>query len=179
MTESTASRSIRVEVFVRTHASADVVKRVRNLVARARRLEETDRVDGVAVETWTPVRPALEELSDTGPSVTLTVETFQTWAEREGYALRPAFRRHRTASMLGGQSTAEIRVPVVCVAVYEDETLACVAPCTRADVERPYSVEECLAALEDGAVDPFALAESDDSDRSGRRPTDERRTRSR
>ncbi|SFC42098.1 hypothetical protein SAMN05444422_10873 [Halobiforma haloterrestris] len=45
----------------------------------------------------------------------------------------------------------ELRVPTVCAAIYADETLECVVPCS--DDERTYSVEECLQALETGVLE--------------------------
>lgn len=150
-----------MEVFLRTHASAAVVESLRELVARARRLE--DAIDAtVEVETWSSVRPAIEELSDSGASISLTVDAFRSWADREGYTLRPGFDRRETPSMLGRRAS-EIRVPNVCVAVYEDDELRCVAPCTdevdetgEADEDRTYTVERCLAALKAGVTEPFA-----------------------
>lgn len=150
---ATSSESVRVEVFLQTHTCPAVVERLRSLVSRARRLEDGGTVDEVRVKTWSPVRPALEELSDSGPSVTLTVNSFQAWADREGYTLRPAFTRRETASLLSRRPAVEIRVPIACLAVYEGDTLRCVVPCTVG--ERTYSVEECLTALEAGISTPF------------------------
>lgn len=153
MTDSTSTSPgpIRVDVFIRPHASAAVVERVRELVARARRLEATGAVADVRVKTWASVRPALEELSDTGPSVALTVMSFQAWADREGYTLRPAFVRRETTSVLSRRPVAEIQVPIACVAVYDDDRLRWVAPC--ADGERTYAVADCLTTLETGTLD--------------------------
>lgn len=154
-TESTASTgTIRVELFLRNHGSAAVVDPLRRVVARARRLEDEIGAT-VRVETWASVRPAIEELSDSGTSTSLTVDAFRSWAEREGYTLRPSFERHETPSMLG-QCAVEIRVPNVCVAVYEDGDLQCVAPCAdRENEKRTYTVERCLDALEAGVTEPF------------------------
>lgn len=167
MTESTpaSTDSIRVEVFLRTRTPPGIIERLRDIVARARRLEATDTVTDVTVTTWAPVRPALEDLGDgDGPSsVSMTVNAFRSWADSEGYSLRPAFARRETSSLLEERPTTEIRVPIVSVAVYEDDTLRCVTPC--ADGDRTYTVSECLEALEAGAVDPLAdrpLASRDD-----------------
>lgn len=46
-----------------------------------------------------------------------------------------------------------IQVPIACLAVYEDDELCCVAPCS--DGEQTYSVEQCLAAIEAELTDPF------------------------
>lgn len=149
-----SSRTIRVEVFIRKCAPPDVIDTLRETVARSRRLEGRDGTTDVRVKTWGSVRPAIEALSDSGPSVSLTVDAFQSWADREGYTLRPAFERHETSGRYGRGATAEeIRVPVVCVAVYEDDDLECVAPCS--DGDRTYTVQECLEALEDGLTEPF------------------------
>lgn len=97
--------------------------------------------------------PAIEELNDTGPSVTITVNSFRSWADREGYTLEPGFTRRETTPLLSQRLAAEIHVPVVCLAVYADDTLEWVVP--RADGKRTYTVEGCLSALERGVVDPL------------------------
>jgi len=164
-TEFTAS--VRIEVFLRAHTSPAVVESLSDLVARARRLE--DALDAaVHVETWTAVRPALEELSDSGSSITGTVEAFQSWADREGYDLEPAFDWRETSSVIGNRA-AEVRVPTACVAVYTDGDLQCVAPCSDGDCS--YTVMDCLAKLEEGVIEPepFDTREQDDG---SRRPSD-------
>lgn len=150
-------RPVRIELFVRANPAADAVAWLDELAARTRRLEDRDAVAEVNVETWTTVRPALEALGDAGPSVSATVEAFQAWADRAGYSLAPAFSRCETRSLLDSGSSTELRVPVASLAVYEGGKLRWVAPCT--DEERSYSVEDCLAALEEGVIEPAAERE--------------------
>ncbi|MFU8867899.1 HTH domain-containing protein [Natronococcus sp.] len=145
-------RRVRVELFVRTNPPTEAVERLADLAARVRRLEDRTTVAEVAVETWTTVRPALEALSDSEPAVSPVVDAFEEWADRAGYSLSPSFARCETESLLSRGSRAELRVPLASLAVYEDETLRWVAPCS--DGERSYSVEDCLAALEEGGIEP-------------------------
>lgn len=160
MTDSLANPPpIRAVLYLRQRASPETVQQLRQLVERVRRLE-TDGIAEVAVETWTSVTPALEELGDSGPSVSLTVNSFRAWASDEGYTLEPAFGWRETASMLDGRSALQIQVPIACLAVYESDDLRCVAPCS--DGERTYSVEQCLAALEVGLTEPFAFRDRSD-----------------
>lgn len=160
-TDSTGT--VRVDVFLHQNASTAVVERLRETVARARRLEERDGNVAVSVKTWTSVKPALEELDDSGPSVSLTVDAFQSWADGEGYTLNPGFERCETTSMLSHRPTTEIRVPTVCVAVYEDDELQCVAPCSNGD--GTFTVEACLDALENGDTEPFTDRDEPSSSR--------------
>ena len=162
VTDSTGS--IRVDVLLRACAPSDVVEPLRETVTRARRLETAEIDADVRVRTWAPVRPALEALGDSRSFVSETVDAFRSWAEREGYSLRPAFERRKTGSMLGHRATAEIRVPTVCVAVYADDDLECVAPCS--DGDRTYTVADCLARLEDGLTEPFPGPDERSSGRS-------------
>ncbi|QLG48023.1 HTH domain-containing protein [Natrinema halophilum] len=155
MTDSAtdSSRTIRIELFLRKRVSADTVEVLRETVDRSRRLKEQDGNVDVHVETWSSTLPAIESLGDSERSVTLTVDAFQDWADREGYTLRPAFERRETPSRLGHDPVTEIRVPVVCVAVYVNDDLTYVAPCS--DGDRTYSVDQCLAALERDETAPF------------------------
>ncbi|MFD1561980.1 HTH domain-containing protein [Haloarchaeobius amylolyticus] len=164
-TQTKSTAPVRIELFIQAHASTAVVESLRELVARARRLEDAIGA-AVHVETWTAVRPALEELSDSGPSVSGTVEAFRSWADRHGYDLEPAFDRRETPSIVGLRAT-EVRVPTACVAVYADGDIQCVAPC--ADGDRIYTVMDCLTGLEDGITEPFGARDdaprgSSDSD---------------
>lgn len=157
MTKSSEqTERIRAELYLRKRASSEIVQQLRKTVTGVRRLE-TDGIADVEIKTWATVNPALEELSDSGPSVSLTVKSFQTWADREGYTLRPAFTRRETTSLISSRPAVEIQVPIVCLVVYEDDELRCVAPCS--DGDRMYSVEKCLTALEAGLTDPFAFQE--------------------
>ena len=148
----------RVVLYIRQHASAALVEGLCRLVDRVRRLE-TDGIAAVVVTTWGPVTPALERLGDTGPSVSLTADSFQAWADSEGYTLRPAFTRHETSSLLESRPSTELRVPTACLAVYADGELTFVAPCS--DGERTHSVTACLDALEAGRTEPFAVPHED------------------
>jgi len=150
-TQAESTAPVRIELFIQAHASTAIVESLRELVTRARQLEDAIGA-AVHVETWTAVRPVLEEVSDSGPSVSETVETFRSWADRHGYDLEPAFDRRETPSIIGRRA-AEVRVPTACVAVYADGDLQCVAPC--ADGDRVYTVTDCLARLEDGITEPF------------------------
>lgn len=155
MTARTDNQSaIRVVLYLRQHTSAEIVHRLRQTVARVRRLE-ADGIAEVEVKTWGSVNPALEELSDSGPSVSLTVKSFQVWADREGYTLRPAFEQREITSLISSRPATEITVPIVCLAVYDHDELCCVAPCS--DGNRTYSVEHCLAAVEARLTAPFAF----------------------
>lgn len=158
MTRPTTSppESVRVELFLRTRAPSDVVERLHELTDRVRRLAADDTVTEVRVRTWTSVQPALEELSDTGRSVTQTVDAFRSWAEQHGCTLRPGFERRETTSMVSRRSATELQVPIASLAVYEGETLQCVAPCS--DGDRTYTVDDCVTALEEGRdeLEPFA-----------------------
>lgn len=158
MTEMTASQSesVRVELFLRTQTPSDVVERLRELADRVRRLAADDTVSDVRVRTWTSVQPALEELSDTGQSVTQTVDAFRAWAEQHDCTLRPGFEQRETTSMVSRRSATKLQVPIAGLAVYEGETLQCVAPCS--DGDRTYTVDDCVTALETDRADvvPFA-----------------------
>ncbi|WP_201293990.1 HTH domain-containing protein [Natronorubrum halalkaliphilum] len=155
MTEQTENAATkRAVLYLRQRTSPEIVQQLRQTVARVRQIED-DGIADVEIKTWGSVNPALEEISDSGPSVSLTVKSFQSWADREGYTLRPAFERREISSLLSSQPATEIQIPIICVAVYEGDDLRCVAPCS--DGEQTYSVENCLAALEVGLTDPFAL----------------------
>lgn len=80
-----------------------------------------------------------------------TYETFEAWAERNDLSLDPGFQQ-RTRGFIGADGVEEVVVfPVAALAVYRDDELAAVFPCS--DGERTYTVERALEAFEQDDTD--------------------------
>lgn len=158
----------RVELRVRDRAPAPVLESIDEVVTRLRRLEADDRLDDLRFETWCGAR----SLEVPGSPAVDVFETYWNWAIEAGYTLEPAFGRRERSSIGSARSHTELVVPYVTVAVSDDETLECVAPCSNG--EKTFTVHDCLAALEAGAADlleaTFGTRPADDGGRLEREP---------
>ncbi len=154
MTEAnaTSSRSRRVELRVRERIPASVADVVDDVVDRLRRLEGDGEITALRVETWGR-QCETDAVASADTAVASTVAEFRSWADRNGYTLRPAFDRRDVSSMVARTSRSELVVPMICLAVYEDDELQCVAPCS--DGDDVFTAADCLAALESDAPDPI------------------------
>ena len=85
---------------------------------------------------------------DEHSEVMATYQNFRQWAEQNGVSLAPGFQE-RTRSFIGMDDVEDVVVfPVVALALYDDQDLVAVFPCT--DEDRTYTVERALAAFERG-----------------------------
>ncbi|MFC4246716.1 HTH domain-containing protein [Natribaculum luteum] len=156
MTEANAtpSRSRRVELRVRERIPASVADVVDDVVDRLGRLEADGEIAELQVSTWSR-RCGTDAVASVDTSVAAAVAEFRSWADRNGYTLRPAFDRRDVSSMVARTSRSELVVPMICLAVYEDDDLQCVAPCS--DGDDVFTAADCLAALESDASDPIEV----------------------
>lgn len=152
--------SVRVDCYVRSSVPTAVSKRITALVDRLEVLQERGHIDGTDVGQW-PSQHAIGDGAE--PTRTELVAEFERWADRHGYSLEPGFRRRRVPpSPLGVDAEPEerVRVPLVALAIYEDDAdadvLRGVLPCTELSYtgeERTFTVDEWLTAVEARAFD--------------------------
>lgn len=145
--------TLRVELRVRETTTTSEDERQRGVYERLARLRDAGKIAEMSVEHWGQrVHTRAAGAPDDGPihdADRATYEAFETWAERTGHDLEPAFSAHRHGSLIGDERAEVIRVPVVCLAVYDDDDeLRGVAPCTTDAGVR--TVDDCLAALQSG-----------------------------
>lgn len=167
-------RSVHVDCYVRSTVPTAVSDRISTLVDRLETLRDRGYVDTVGVNRWPAQHVIADEARTTRDEL---VAEFERWADRHGYSLEPGFRRRRTPpSPLGvdAEPREQVRVPMVGLAVYEDDTdadadvlqrddtdadadvLRGVLPCTELSYtgdERTVTVDEWLAAVEARAFD--------------------------
>jgi hypothetical protein len=72
---------------------------------------------------------------------------FSDWADRHGVAVEPPFELSVRNTQILGEGGAVLVTPVVCLAVYFDDTLLSVFPHT--DDGETFSVEDGLASLDE------------------------------
>lgn len=157
----TGDTHLRAELYLRgdTYGTFDAQQQVLN---RVKRLE----ANGVFSESmvageWQRIRTMAE---DKRSEAIQTYEEFGDWAGQNGHSLEPAFER-RTRSYVGMERVDDVVVfPVVSLAIYDDDDLEGVFPCS--DAERTYTVGDALEAFERGDENWLAQFDSLSVDRT-------------
>jgi len=128
---SSNRQGISVEMFVRGQSEMGVRDQQRRVIEGLSELEETGAIDEFDVHVWgKEVSPAaVREGTDCHRSTIGRVNEFAEWAEANGASLEPTFRRRRVTSSITDEDHTVISLPVMCLAVYEDEELDSVYPC--------------------------------------------------
>lgn len=139
---------LEVVLRLRKCAPACTVDCEERLVQRVEALEETAHVTATRVETWDRLRLR----SPKRPEQLAVIDRFARWAARNGLTLEPAFQRREVTTFVHPKERVEIVVPVACLAVYEDDDLRTVAPCSNG--EHVETVGDALARLERGEIHP-------------------------
>ncbi|GCF14960.1 hypothetical protein Harman_28950 [Haloarcula mannanilytica] len=147
--EHSSDESVGDEITVQLWSRRPVCGPRTTAIDRFTELAATGVIDDFDVQTWPEEVPVSQE-SDHG-DVLETVERYEQWANEQGLSLRPPFET-RTSSLLVGRSTEVLRLPMLAVAVYADDGLAGVYPCS--DGGTTWSVTDCIDAL---AADPVEL----------------------
>jgi hypothetical protein len=112
------------------------------VVDRLRELDATDRIEGYDVHVWNSRIRLTEE--DPPPPVDRYRE-FEAWADDEGVDIEPFFTVRERDSFVDG-TARELILPVMCLAVHDDDGLVAVAPNARG--EETNTVQDCLDALD-------------------------------
>jgi len=112
------------------------------VVDRLGELRTAGTIAAFEVETW-PEEIAISEHTRHA-RVVETYERFRAWAETAGVSITPPFDR-RTVTSLVGRTEEVLTLPVLCLAVYDDD-LCGVYPCS--DGDRTWTVTDYLDACE-------------------------------
>lgn len=138
----------RVELF--TRASTTGTRRQQStVVERLRRLTDDGAIEGFDHRLWN-AELCPRAAADRTPWCDVAMRKyaeFERWAGRNGRSLRPFFDERSVHSTITGERADVLVFPVTCVAVYDGDDLLDLAPSR--DDDRTYTVEGCLAALEE------------------------------
>lgn len=138
---------VRVDVFhcASMHGTRE---QQRAVFERLESLADSDGVDRVNREAWThELTPDADD--DWCENARAAYSRFWNWAHEHDRTLEPAFRTRTVRSMVSEETHEVITFPVVCLAVYADDSLVELAPSTDLATDRTYTVEDCLDDLEE------------------------------
>lgn len=135
---------------VRTATPHGVGDRQRSMIDRLQRLTDKDALQTFDVDVWGEGIT----VSDTPTAHTgYTEEVFydlQTWADRHGHTLEPAFERRSRGSIVTEGTHETIVFPLWCLTVHDHEELRAVYP--HSDGDRVRTVADGLDAIEEGRL---------------------------
>jgi hypothetical protein len=162
----TEDKTLTAELYLRNDASR--LLGPDEMVHRAERLAANGPLgDSTVAGRWHRHQTPAENWSGEAMA---TYREFDGWATRNGFTLEPGFER-RTRSFVGMDDTEEVVVfPYVALALYADESLVAVFPCS--DEDRTYTVGSALEAFERGdeawlrQFDPVGVERTEGTDRS-------------
>lgn len=162
----TADRETVVELFVRAEPELGAERCKESVVDRLEELESEGHVDSYSVNAWSKSIRTSGSLAGTAfHEETLSrIEEFESWIRSAGNLPETAFARETVASPITGEEYAVVTLPVMCLAVYEDDELVHLHP--GHDGLENHSVHECLDALagEDVEAEPEGEAGSEQAE---------------
>ena len=123
----TATNTRRLELYHRAETMGLAGRRLDAIESRARELAATDAVDELAV-TEVERTPSLGPQGPRDRRALAAFEQFREWADENGVRLHPAFDTRECYSWETGRRYTALVVPVVALAVYEDDDLVAVYP---------------------------------------------------
>jgi hypothetical protein len=168
--------SRRIDCYVRDDAPAALTATIENILERLQELHEAEIITDCSVSPWPPTYSD-DILTDADSQQTRAdvVTEFETWAAEHDYTLTPAFRRQTIspAPLAPENSHERLSVPIVALALYQDETLCGVVPSMETDSGVTYTVMDCLDVLETQGFEELPLTSSTPT--AGRLATEERR----
>lgn len=136
-----AGEQLRVDLYMRRDVFG-ARSQQQGLFERVRRLEARSRVERTELRRW-PRRIPADERSELGD----TIREFEAWAAERDLSLAPCFERRKAEPRFAGDRLERIFLPVMCLAVYRNGRLKCVAP--HVDGDRSYTVYDCIDDLEE------------------------------
>lgn len=162
---TTTQSDLRVDCYVRSTVAESTAEIITAVVERLQQLCDRGQISNCRIRPWPPEHHAFSKSADTHePTRHRLVTEFERWADQHDVTLDPAFRRQEAPpSPLGigaNESRERVRVPIVALALYEDEptdadvetaSLRGVVPCTdqlHTDTARTYTVDDWLSAIE-------------------------------
>lgn len=131
---------VSLDCYVRATADGELVNDIINTVHT---YEKEGLLTEYAVEFW-PDEVRLTDDTE-GTDILTHYREFQTWAESEGVSLEPAFTRRERTPLVSDDTETFLRLPVLCLAIYNDGDLVSVAPHTTS--RSPYTVRDALADI--------------------------------
>jgi len=144
MSDTTDEDRTRIDVCLRA-AGPEAWNHQQRIIDRLEQMKERGLIDRYRVQTWGKVAAVAGAVSETKfhSAAVGIVREFEEWADAHDEEVDLPFHRDEVVSEFTGERHPVIRLPVVCLGVYEDEELVGVYP--RTEAKASHSVRDALA----------------------------------
>lgn len=147
-----AQSSVHVELRVRRNPSYCVRDVEVETHERLQRLQDQGSIESCSVHLWETIEIAPgERRAEATADPREKITEFENWADEHDRTLRPGFQTREVNSILTDDTRTKIVPPILCLAVYEGDSLEAVFPHIEGD--RIHTVSDGLERLEAGAED--------------------------
>ena len=147
-TTTNGESELKVRLFAESFAPDGAEGVPASVYDRLQRLKERGTIADCEVEVWG--RKVCRQIQGDSPTICApvldTVDEFREWAARTGNSLDHCFHEYEVHSELTDEDRTEVRLPMVCLAVYYGSELVAVFPHASGEGER--SVADGLETLE-------------------------------
>lgn len=147
-------RDIVVELYVRSLSPQGAADRQETVIDRLAALEEQGAIEAFSLIVWGPrfAPGSAAARTTTGRELGRRIDAFERWVAAAKKPDELAFECREVHSLVTDEKREEVVLPVLCLAVYQGETLRCVSP-WRA-TRTTHSIDDCLDAIvQPGRVD--------------------------
>ncbi|MDS0476881.1 HTH domain-containing protein [Natrinema sp. 1APR25-10V2] len=156
---------LRVDCYVRSSVPGLTAETITTIVNRLQQLCDHGHISTYQLHPWPPEQHAVIETDETRePARHELVAEFERWADQHGVTLEPAFRRQEVPSSPLGISADEprerIRVPLVALALYEDDSAAADQESASLQGVVPYTEQSPTGTAQTYTVDEWLTAVS-------------------
>jgi hypothetical protein len=135
---------LELDVYMRAFVPDAAQRRQEAMLERMRDLADRGKIDDLSVTRWSNQVSVTPDLDSDNPAGEHVYRELDAATEDTTLSIEPFFRERRGPK----EDRQVISLPVICVVVRSDETVAGIYPCSADD--STYSVTDCLDALEAG-----------------------------
>jgi len=150
---NTTNTGRRVGLYLCAEPQFGVENQKQAVIDRLNELEREGKIAGYETYIWgREIRPTGPlEGTDYHRSVLESLREFEEWLRANGTPVDRLFKRREVDSDIVDETYTVISLPMMCLAVYDDDELSGVYP--YCDREGSYTVRDCLSELEAVATD--------------------------
>lgn len=143
MPTTPSGEATRADLFVRCDLPKPARQCRQTIEERLERVASAGGLEDYSVSSWAkrvPLDSDTEEME--------CYEEFRRWATDEDVTLAPFFDTRECYSMTTGEKRRELVLPVLCLAIYDDDELVYVAP--HATASTTATIPDCVDQLLEG-----------------------------
>jgi hypothetical protein len=147
-TRTEGNDSLTASLFVRSLSPEGARAEQDLVIDRLRTLQDRGVLADLSLTIWgSRLRSSSARRTETGRELLDAIDRLEAWADRQEPSRSLCFDSRAVRSTITGGRETELVLPLMCLAVSENDRLQCVAPWCEGEVVR--TVTDCLDAISD------------------------------